>query len=72
MKEKTTEHEECPTCGGQGYMYQTEAQLGGDYFREKPDCLCQKVPCPRCDGAGKIAKIVTLILAAAIAFYCFC
>lgn len=46
-------------------MYQIEAQLGGDYFREPPTgCHSWKVRCPRCGGAGTIQKIIAAILVA--------
>lgn len=73
MQDQSGENQDCPTCGGQGYMWQIEAQLGGDYFREKPAaCHSWKVSCPRCGGAGAIKKIIAVILAAMALFYwCF-
>jgi len=67
MKQESepTETQTCPTCGGQGHMYQIEAQLGGDFFREQPTgCHSWKVKCPRCGGAGAIQKIIAAILVA--------
>lgn len=63
--EPIPETQTCPTCGGSGHMYQIEAQLGGDYFREPPTgCHSWKVRCPRCGGAGTIQKIIAAILVA--------
>lgn len=68
--EKHDEKQDCPTCGGQGYMYQIEAQLGGDFFREPPaGCHSQKVTCPRCAGSGTIQKVIVAIIAAAGLWY---
>ena len=53
-------------------MYQIEAQLGGDLFREPPPGVySQQVRCPRCSGTGTVAIVAALILAIAIAVWKF-
>lgn len=66
------EKEKCPTCKGTGWVYQTDASLGGDLYSTPPKgTYSMRYKCPRCGGKGRISKIIAGI-AIAITIYLLC